>query len=151
MRRLHPPNRFALRVVGLAGVATPGPPSRPRSFIPMNTHSRHPSRSRIASVRFNPLDYRRLSAAAIDRGISLSEMIRRASLGLALPEQRTPQIDAQTLLELRRIGVNLNQGIAHFHRWAKSTAIEKQVTWVNWKMSLVALVCRLDDLARRLR
>lgn len=117
----------------------------------MPTLSRHPSRTRIASVRFEPAEYRRLQEAALERGLSLSEILRRASLDRDLPEQRAPLMDALTILELRHIGVNLNQAVAHFHRWSNCTAKEKQATWTSWKESLVALVCRLDELSRRLR
>ena len=117
----------------------------------MPTKPNAPSRTRIATVRFEPGEYSRLEAAAAERGLSVSEIIRRASLGRVLPEQRTPQMDAETITELRRIGVNLNQSVSHFNRWSKVAKEDKSAQWENWKKNIIALTHNLDELSRRLR
>ncbi len=117
----------------------------------MPTTPRNPSRSRVATVRLKPSEYDMLQADGDERGISLSEHIRRTSLGRALPPQRPPQVDAAMVTELRRIGVNLNQAVAHFNRWAAIDRAEKADQWKLWRMNIAELGRKLDDLSRRLR
>lgn len=117
----------------------------------MPTAPRNPSRTRIATIRLKPAEYDMLQADGDERGISLSEHIRRTSLGRPLPPQRLPQVDAEMVTELRRIGVNLNQAVAHFNRWGSIDKTEKAEQWKLWRTNIAELSRRLDELSRQLR
>jgi hypothetical protein len=52
--------------------------------------------------------------------------------------------------QLRRIGVNLNQAVAHFNRWNTIDKSEKAAQWKLWRTNIEELGRRLDDLSRRL-
>ena len=118
----------------------------------MPSTPRNPSRTRIATVRFEPAEYARLEAAAEARGLSLSEIIRRNSLGRVIPEPRTPQMDREVITELRRIGTLLNQSVHAFNRWAQAAKAEdRQKRWTEWRQRIEALSGTLDMIAQRLR
>jgi hypothetical protein len=68
-------------------------------------------RSKQIIVRMTVSESTRLRAAAKTAGLSVSEFLRRRSLGVPVVPPR-PKADAQTIFELNAIGNNLNQ-IAH--------------------------------------
>ena len=111
----------------------------------------NPTLTKIATVRFAPSEYARLSVVADERGISVSELIRRMSLGRVLPDPRTPRIDAECITELRRIGVNVNQMTHSFNRWQKVAAEEKKSVWAKWLREFAELTTKIDAIARSLR
>lgn len=116
----------------------------------MPTMPRNPSRSRITTVRLRPDEHARFLAAAAETGQSVSEIIRRTALGRVLPPPRPPQVDSEMVTQLRRIGVNLNQAVAHFNRWNTIDKSEKAAQWKLWRTNIEELGRRLDDLSRRL-
>ncbi|ANV24587.1 plasmid mobilization protein [Agrobacterium pusense] len=70
-------------------------------------------RNRIVRIRVSDTEVSALKALATARGLSLSDLLRRAGLGIRIPARRFDQADAailvQMLGELGRIGGNLNQ------------------------------------------
>lgn len=70
-------------------------------------------RSRIVRIRMSGTEFARIKDIATERGLSLSELVRRSTLGVRMPVRRFGHADAavlvQTLGELGRIGGNLNQ------------------------------------------
>ena len=72
-------------------------------------------RNRIVRVRVTDDEVARIRDLARARGLSASEMVRRASLGVRMParsfDQTHAELLARTLGELGRIGGNLNQAI----------------------------------------
>jgi len=77
----------------------------------------NPFLNRITTVRLSPGEYARLVEAAADQGITYSHLVRSIVLGFDLPGPRPARVDMQTVLELRRLGVNVNQFLAILHRW----------------------------------
>jgi hypothetical protein len=70
-------------------------------------------RTAIVPVRFTPVERERLDEITREMGLSLSGYIRRLVLDHPLPSRRPirpiPEINQDLYVELRRIGVNLNQ------------------------------------------
>lgn len=70
-------------------------------------------RGKIVRIRVSDAELSALKSLAVARGISLSDLLRRAGLGIRMPARRFDQADAtilvRTLGELGRIGGNLNQ------------------------------------------
>jgi len=70
-------------------------------------------RNRIIRIRASDAELSALKSLAAARGLSLSDLLRRATLGIRMPVRRFDQADAailvRTLGELGRIGGNLNQ------------------------------------------
>ncbi|WDZ77152.1 plasmid mobilization relaxosome protein MobC [Ensifer adhaerens] len=70
-------------------------------------------RDRIIRLRATETEAAELKDLAAARGLSLSEMVRRAAFGVRMPAQRFDwthaTLLARTLGELGRIGGNLNQ------------------------------------------
>ena len=70
-------------------------------------------RNRIVRIRVSEVELSALKALAVARGLSLSDLLRRAGLGIRIPARRFDQADAAILVrmlgELGRIGGNLNQ------------------------------------------
>ncbi len=70
-------------------------------------------RNRIVRIRVSDAELAALKSLAAARGLSLSDLLRRAALGIRMPVRRFDQADAvvlvRTLGELGRIGGNLNQ------------------------------------------
>ena len=70
-------------------------------------------RNRIVRLRVSDAELSALKSLAAARGLSLSDLLRRAGLGTRMPARRFDQADAailvRTLGELGRIGGNLNQ------------------------------------------
>lgn len=70
-------------------------------------------RSRIVRIRTSDTEFARMKDIATERGLSLSELVRRSTLGIHVPVRRLSHADAavlvRTLGELGRIGGNLNQ------------------------------------------
>lgn len=70
-------------------------------------------RSRIVRVRTNDVEFSRMKDIAAARGLSISELVRRAALGTRMPARTFDANHAATLArtlgELGRVGGNLNQ------------------------------------------
>lgn len=70
-------------------------------------------RNRIIRLRVTETEAAGIKDLAAARGLSLSEMVRRAALGVRMPAQRFDRTHAKllarTLGELGRIGGNVNQ------------------------------------------
>lgn len=70
-------------------------------------------RNRIVRIRVSDAELAALKSLAVARGLSLSDLLRRAALCIRMPARRFYQADAavlvKTLGELGRIGGNLNQ------------------------------------------
>jgi hypothetical protein len=82
----------------------------------------------------------RLAAAA---GFDVAEYIRRRALGYKLPTRAT-RTDALALLELNRVGVNLNQITARFHVTGE-LGDELQTTLAEIRAAVSALVEATDE------
>lgn len=70
-------------------------------------------RTAIVRVRFTPVEKARLDEITREMGLSVSGYIRRLVLDRPLPSRRPirpiPEVNQNIYVELRRIGVNLNQ------------------------------------------
>lgn len=70
-------------------------------------------RSRIVRVRTSDTEFSRMKDIASARGLSISELVRRAALGTRMPartfDASHATVLARTLGELGRVGGNLNQ------------------------------------------
>jgi len=70
-------------------------------------------RNRIIRIRTSDAELSDMKTLAAARGLSLSDLFRRAALGTRMPAQRFDRADAvilvRTLGELGHIGGNLNQ------------------------------------------
>jgi len=70
-------------------------------------------RNRTVRLRVSEAELSALKSLAVARGLSLSDLLRRAGLGTRMPVRRFDQTDAAMLVrilgELGRIGGNLNQ------------------------------------------
>lgn len=70
-------------------------------------------RSRIVRVRTSDTELSKIKDIATARGLSISELIRRAALGTRMPAQtfdaNHAAVLARTLGEIGRVGGNLNQ------------------------------------------
>lgn len=70
-------------------------------------------RDRIIRLRVTEAEARAIKDLAVARGLSLSDLVRRAALGVRMParsfDQTHAAVLAQTLGELGRVGGNLNQ------------------------------------------
>jgi uncharacterized protein YfaS (alpha-2-macroglobulin family) len=119
----------------------------------MTSKPNAPTRTRVATCRFEPAEYATLEAAAAGLGLSVSEAIRRSVTETALPVPRTPQLDASAIVELRRIGTNLNQTVQILHRWQEGKAKDKDRERMlgRWESITRELATAVDTLARRLR
>ncbi len=71
---------------------------------------------KVVTVRFKAADYCALRHQASTRDETLSDLLRRAALGLPpAPARRTP-IDRDLINQLSRLGNNLNQQTRLFHQ-----------------------------------
>lgn len=70
-------------------------------------------RSRIVRVRTSDTEFSRMKDIATARGLSISELVRRAALGTRMPirtfDANHTAMLARTLSEIGRVGGNLNQ------------------------------------------
>lgn len=67
-------------------------------------------RAAVVSVRLTTLERADVEANAARSGLSLSDYCRRAILGHRVTASTKPQqVNAEALVELNRVGVNLNQ------------------------------------------
>ena len=66
---------------------------------------------RLPAPRVTAAERQHVELMADRAGVSLAEFCRRAILGQRMPQRRTRDID-RAIVELNRVGVNLNQ-IAH--------------------------------------
>ncbi len=65
--------------------------------------------NKIVAIRFKAEDHRRLKRRAHERGITLSDFVRAAALGVG-PRHRRHDLVARTVInQLSRVGNNLNQ------------------------------------------
>ena len=72
---------------------------------------------KVVTVRFKAADYRALRHQAVERGETLSDLLRRAALGLPpAPVRRRKPIDQELINQLSRLGNNLNQQTRLFHQ-----------------------------------
>ena len=64
----------------------------------------------VVSVRLTTFERARVEAKAAQTGLSLSDYCRRAILGHRVTASTEPQrVNTEALVELNRVGVNLNQ------------------------------------------
>jgi hypothetical protein len=70
-------------------------------------------RDRVIRIRASEAELSTMKSLAVSRGLSLSDLLRRMTLGLRMPVRRFNHADAAVLIrmlgELGRIGGNLNQ------------------------------------------
>jgi hypothetical protein len=109
-----------------------------------------PTLTRIASVRFSEDEYARLQLAAEDRSLSVSDLIRRAALKRELPAPHPPTIDLAAVMQLRRIGTNLNQSVRIIAAWKRSAKEDRKEHWERWRLTAAELRTLCDALVRRL-
>jgi len=109
-----------------------------------------PTRTAIATVRFDPAEYARLQLAAEERGVAVSELIRRACLKQELPAALPPRMDSEAVGQLRRIGVNLNQSVRLMAAWRRAAAAEKKDAWKRWQETAEELRTMVAELATKL-
>jgi hypothetical protein len=67
------------------------------------------ARDAVVPVRLTPFERDELAEIAEQRNTTLSGLLRTLALGRSLPAPKPQKIDADTYLELGRIGNNLNQ------------------------------------------
>ena len=80
------------------------PPKEPKRRKPVGA-----VRDAVVPVRLTPFERDELAAIAEQRNTTLSGLLRTLALGRELPAQKLSKIDAETYLELGRVGNNLNQ------------------------------------------
>lgn len=102
-------------------------------------------RARIVRVRTSDTEFSKMKDIAIARGLSISELVRRAALGNRLPARTFDAshavLLAQTLGAMGRVGGNLNQLV----RLANSGRI------VGHHGELSRILADIDALRSRLR
>ena len=80
----------------------------------------------------------RIEAKAAEAKLSVSEYVRRASLGAKIStaprDLSATRMDAETLAELNRWGVNLNQIAKHMNRGGDSPAALDQVLFQLYQL-----------------
>lgn len=81
-----------------------------RPVIPREQQRSHQVRFRLTSA-----EWRRMTELATEAGLSVPLFMRQAALDGKVVIRRSVGCDAQTFLELRRIGVNLNQLTRAYH------------------------------------
>lgn len=67
-------------------------------------------------VRCTPLDKEAVKQRAKEAGLSMSEYIRRQAVNGKVTIKQTNQLSPDLMMELRKIGVNLNQLVKAFHQ-----------------------------------
>lgn len=67
------------------------------------------ARDAVVPVRLTPFERDELAQLAEQRNTTLSGLLRSLALGRNLPAPKPPKVDADTYMELGRIGNNLNQ------------------------------------------
>ncbi len=72
--------------------------------------------SRFVGVRFKPDDYQRLEAKAEALGITVSDLLRAAALGVPAAPRRRRLADQDLINQLSRLGNNLNQQTRLLHQ-----------------------------------
>lgn len=77
-------------------------------------------RDHIIRIRTSPEETSKIQELAKGRGLSISELMRRAALSARMPERKFDATDfvllTRTLAELGRIGGNLNQLVRRANR-----------------------------------
>lgn len=69
----------------------------------------------LPHVRCTPLDKERVEAAAKFAGMTTSDYVRHQAVNGQVVVEQTTRLDPDVMLELRRIGNNLNQLVRKFH------------------------------------
>ena len=64
---------------------------------------------KIVAVRFKAADHRLLKDRALERGITVSALIRAAALGVSPAYRRRDLVGQKLINQLSRVGNNLNQ------------------------------------------
>jgi ABC-type antimicrobial peptide transport system permease subunit len=116
----------------------------------MTTTPVAPTLTRIASVRFTDAEYSRLQLAAEDRGLSVSQLLRRAALQRDLPPPLPPRMDLEAVSQLRRLGVNLNQAVRVLAQWKRTAPEDKKATWETVRVGYSDLRSLVVVLAARI-
>jgi len=106
---------------------------------------------RVAAIRFEPDEFSYLKSVADETHLSLSGLIRRICLNYPIPPQRTPQLDAEAVRELNRIGCNLNQVAHSLNRFDVMTPPSRAIAIRNWRVVLSTLQLQLHTLTQRLQ
>lgn len=70
--------------------------------VPRNQHRTSP-----VPIRFRPEERARLAGMASELDTSISELVRRAALGLKLPDPPRPKVDREAVIALNKLGANL--------------------------------------------
>jgi len=74
--------------------------------------------------RATPAEARSVAARAARSGLERSEFLRAMALGRRLPPPGVPAINLRAILELARLGNNLNQAVKLVHQGRLSPRIE---------------------------
>ena len=106
---------------------------------------------RTATLRFEEHEHAFLKSLAHEHHLSFSGLIRRICLNYPIPPQRTPQLDAEAVRALNRIGSNLNQVAHSLNRIESQLGPAKNVTSRNWKVVLSTLQLQLHSIIERLQ
>jgi hypothetical protein len=72
-----------------------------------------PKRTCFHTIRVTPDEADELAAHAKRAHISVSELLRRRSLGQPLPPAAAPELNVQAYGQLARLAANLNQSMKH--------------------------------------
>ena len=102
------------------------------------------------TVRFTPEEAERLEVIAKSKGITVSELIRRSTLGIPIPEHASIERLAKGnktlhsyLSEVNKIGSNVNQ-IARYCNQNRKVDLEVLVKLNGIEKALVNLLALLD-------
>ena len=109
-----------------------------------------PTLVKIATVRFTEGEYARLQLAATNRGLSVSELIRRAVFKREFPPPLPALMDMEGISQLRRLGVNLNQGVRTMAQWQRASEGDKKATWVALRATFAELAKTVEALATQI-
>lgn len=92
-------------------------PSTPRKAPTMPTRRRtdSPALTRSILVRVSEAEHARLAEAAADRACSVSHLVRSCITRRTIPAPMPARIDQAAVVQLQRIGGNLNQVVKLLH------------------------------------
>ncbi len=65
--------------------------------------------NKVVAVRFKAEDHQRLKDRALERGITVSELVRATALGVRPARRRRDLVAQELITQLSRVGNNLNQ------------------------------------------
>lgn len=106
-------------------------------------------RNKVVPVRLCSDERETLGRKATAAGVSISNFIRQAALGLEL-KPRLPSLDAAALRELSAIGNNLNQLARALNGSAASASIDA-VLIANLRRQLDAIHTAMQEICREVR